>query len=116
MEKEEFKVLPESTKALILKNPHMLSQADNVEEALLDIEDFVRDQVAGLKVPNSSPNPGQGGSRAANPSGHETPSSVSAGAPAPASAIELEDVSNLSGVARSRAVLRNSMKKARGVK
>lgn len=116
LDKEEFKNLPASTRALILRNPHMLSEADNVEEALLDIEDFVRDQVAGLTPPQSSPQnqTGQGGSRTAIPAGHETPP-MSAGAPTPPTAVEEEDVSKLTGVARSRAVLRNAMKKARGL-
>ena len=113
LEKEEFKNLPMSTRALIIKNPAMLSEADNVDEALLDIEDFVRDQVAGL-APAPQNQSGQGGGRAANPTGHETPPAISAGAPTPPSAVEEEDVSKLTGVARSRAVLRNSMKKHRG--
>lgn len=115
LDKEEFKALPASTRALIIKNPAMLSEADNVEEALLDIEDFVREQVAGLSIPSLVQIPGQGGGRVANPTGHETPPSVSAGAPTPPSSIEEEDVSKLTGVARSRAVLRNAMKqKSRG--
>lgn len=113
LDKEEFKNLPASTRALIIKNPAMLSEADNVEEALLDIEDFVREQVAGLSIP-AVQNPGQDGGRAANPTSHETPPAISAGAPMPPSAIEEEDISKLSGVARSRAVLRNAMKKKRG--
>lgn len=115
LDKEEFKALPASTRALILKNPHMLSEADNVEEALLDIEDFVRDQVAGLAIPAPLNQPGPGGVRTATPAGHETPPIVSAGAPTSPSAIEEEDVSKLVGVARSRAILRNAMKKARGL-
>lgn len=118
LDKEEFKALPASTRALILKSPHMLSEADNVEEALLDIEEFVREQVAGLAIPPVIVNqnqPGPGGSRAGTPAGHETPPAVSAGAPTPPTAIEEEDVSKLTGVARSRAVLRNAMKKARGL-
>ncbi len=114
LDKEEFKNLPASTRSLILKNPSMLSGADNVDEALLDIEDFVREQVAGL-TPSSQPVPGSGGNSPSAP-GRETPPAVSAGAPAPASAVELEDASKLTGVARSRAILRNSLKKARGVK
>ena len=110
LDKEEFKNLPASTRALIIKNPAMLSEADNVDEALLDIEDFVREQVAGLSIPVVQ-NSGQGGVRTANPAGHETPPAISAGAPTPPSAIEEEDISKLSGVARSRAVLRNAMKK-----
>ena len=114
--KPEYANLPSSTKELILKNPSMLSEADSVEEALLDIEDFVREQAAAVVTPNSQPNSGQGGSSQANPPGHEAPPVVSAGAPAPVNAENLEDVSNLRGPARSQAILRNSIKKARGVK
>lgn len=112
--KPEYANLPESTKNLILKNPAMLSEADNVEEALLDIEDFVRENIpAGTQNQNQS---GQGGASRPTPPGHEAPPTVTTGAPAPVNAEGLEDVSKLTGVARSRAVLRNSMKKARGVK
>ncbi len=112
--KSEYANLPESTKNLILKNPAMLSEADNVEEALLDIEDFVRENTpAGSSNSNQS---GQGAASRPNPTGHEAPPTVSPGAPAPVNAEGLEDISKLSGVARSRAVLRNSLKKARGVK
>lgn len=114
--KPEYQALPESTRALILKNPAMLSDADNVEEALLDIEDFVREQVAGLKAPVNQQNGGQGAPRNANPAGHEAPPVVNNGAPAPSPAAGLEDVSNLRGAARSRAVLRNSLRKAKGAK
>lgn len=114
LDKEEFKALPASTRALILKNPHMLSEADNVEEALLDIEEFVRDQVVGLAIPPVVQIPGPGGGRAATPAGHETPPVVSAGAPTPPTAVEEEDISKLTGMARSRAILRNLVKKARG--
>jgi len=115
LDKEEFKALPFSTKALIIKNPSSLSEADNIDEALLDIEDFVREQVAGLNLPAQPQNNSQAGSRSENPAGHESPLPVSAGAPNPVSAVELEDVSKLDGVSRSRAVLRNSLKKARGL-
>ncbi|MBI4119369.1 MAG: hypothetical protein HY456_00800 [Parcubacteria group bacterium] len=114
LEKEEFKNLPMSTRALILKNPAMLSDADNVDEALLDIEDFVREQVAGL-TPQSQPQ-GSGKGTSPSPTGHETPPSVGPGAPAPVTSVDLEDVSKLTGVARSRAVLRNTMKQQRGKK
>jgi len=113
LDKDEFKALPKSTRDLILKNPHMLSDADNVDEALLDIEDFVREQVAGLEAPKSPAAPAPGG---AQPQGHETPPTVTAGNPAPAPAAGLEDTTNLRGAALSRAVLRNSLRKARGVK
>jgi len=115
LDKEEFKSLPASTRALILKNPSMLSDADNVDEALLDIEDFVRDQVVLIPVQNFQQIDNGNGSRANNPVGHETPPVVGSG-PVPVQGIELEDISKLSGPARSRAVLRNALKnKKRGI-
>lgn len=111
LNRDEFKTLPVSTKALILKNPHMLSEADNVDEALLDIEDFVREQViaesALLKTDINKGGP--------NPPGHETPPNVNAAIPAPQNAEGLIDISKLTGAARSRAVLANEMKKKSGV-
>ena len=115
LEKDDFKNLPASTKALILKNPAMLSEADNVDEALLDIEDFVREQVAGMAIPVQGTQPsGQGGGTrpSASPTGHDTPPVVGGGSPAPVTGVEMEDVSKLTGPARSRAILRNSLKKA----
>ena len=108
--KSEYAKLPQSTKNLILKNPHMLSEADNVEDALLDIEDFVREEVAGLSAPGNSGNQAGGNSQPNQPVGHETPPTVGAGNPAPVNSGVLEDTSKLTGVARSRAILRNALK------
>src|SRR3990167_4267662 len=44
LDRPEYNSLPKSTKDLILKNPSALSDADNADEALLDIEDFVQEQ------------------------------------------------------------------------
>lgn len=108
LDREEFKPLPESTRQLILKNPAMLSEADNLEEALLDIEEFVRDEVLKMgttpKVPTSTPNP--------SPAGHETPPTVTPGSPAPSPAAGMEDLSKLRGADRSRAAIRNAMRGA----
>ena len=113
--KPEFANLPESTKSLILKNPAMLSEADTVEEALLDIEDFVRENsVADPKLNQNQS--GGGHSSQAAPPGHEAPPGASGGAPAPANAEGLEDTTNLKGAARSQAMIRNAVKKQRGVK
>lgn len=113
LEKEEFKALPKSTKDLILKNPAMLTEADNLEEALLDIEDFVREKVLEIDVPANNNQPGQ---PAQQPKGHEAPPVINSGSPAPADAAGLEDVSKLSGPARSQAAIRNAIKKAKGVR
>jgi hypothetical protein len=107
LSKPEYQALPESTKALILKNPSALSNADNVDEALLDIEDFVREESAKMKAPNS-------GQPAGTKPAHEIPPVINAAAPAPAGADELEDISKLSGPSRSRATIRNLVKKAKG--
>jgi len=112
LNKDEFKALPQSTKALILKNPHMLSEAENVDEALLDIEDFVREQIIAESALPKKDDINKGGS---NPPGHETPPNVNAAIPAPQNAEGLIDVSKLTGAARSRAVLANEMKKKSGV-
>ena len=113
--KPEFANLPESTKNLILKNPAMLSEANNVDEALLDIEDYIRETASTISTPNQNQS-GQGGGSRSTPPGHEVPPTVSVGAAAPTNAEGLEDTSSLTGVARSRAVLRNAAKKARGIK
>lgn len=108
LEKEEFKSLPKSTKALILKNPALISEADNLEEALLDIEDFVRDSVLSLDNGGAATIPGMGGT--AQPAGHDTPPKVNAGNPAPSKPDEQEDLSKLTGSARSQAAIRNALK------
>lgn len=109
LDKPEFKVLPESTRNLILKNPSALSQAEDPEEALLDIEDYVRDEVA--KLGTSTNGAGQGNAGAGNaPAVRETPPVVNNGSPAPTKAAEAEDPSKLRGSARSQAMIRNSLK------
>ncbi len=113
LDKDEFKALPKSTRDLILKNPALLSSADSVDEALLDIEDFVKDQVIGLSLPAQQAQTQV--QQKTDPKGHETPTAVSGGSPAPASAAGLENVDGLRGVALSRAVLRNSLRKAKGI-
>lgn len=106
LEKDEFKNLPKSTRELILKNPHLLSQADNLEEAMLDIEDFIRDEVLSIETtPPASTIPNNG-----QPSGHETPPAINSGGPAPAGNPDLEDTSKLSGPAKSQAMIRNSLR------
>lgn len=109
LSKPEYAGLPESTKNLILKNPSALSDADNIEEALLDIEDFVRENSVSVSKPGD-------GSTRPEPAHHDTPQSVSTGTPAPVYNTDIEDTSRLTGVNRSRAILRNTMRKARGIK
>jgi len=113
--KNEFKNLPESTKKLILKNPSSLSKAESIEEAILDIEDFVTEEVSAIGV--VQPQTGQPqveGEQINSPQGHETPPVINAGSPAIPDQDGLEDVSKLNGVEKTRTMIRNSMKKATG--
>lgn len=116
LEKPEFEKIPKSTKAVILANPASLSKADNLEEALLDIEDFVRDQVLTLELGLTDNRGGATPPANNNPPGHATPPASGAGAPANAGAAGLEDLTKLTGAARSQAAIRNAIKTARGVK
>lgn len=110
LEKDEFKTLPKATRDLILARPHLLSEADNAEEALLDIEDFIREQI--VSDPGNS---GQGAGSRPNTPNHETPPPVNNGAPAPSDPKGLEDVSKLRGADKTRALIRNGIAKAKGV-
>lgn len=109
LDKDEFKNIPKSTKDLILKNPGMITGASSVEEALLDIEDYVRDNVITIDMPAAP------GVKPVQPAGHSTPAVVTPGAPAEVNAEGLEDLTKLSGPARSTAAIRNVLKKSRGV-
>jgi len=113
--KSEYAAIPESTKALILKNPASLSQADNLEEALIDIEEFLGEQAANaVAVPAITDGPPAGSpSPAETPAGHETPPKVEGGAAAPTDGSAIEDVTNLTGEARSSALIRNAVRKGK---
>lgn len=108
--KPEFANLPASTKALVLKNPQMLSDADNLEEALLDIEDALLEIASegGDNIPVVVKD-GNGATRPSATSNHETPPTSAGGAAIPEGGV-MEDTSKLTGSARSRAILRNSIK------
>ena len=110
LEKEENKVLPKSTRDLILKNPSILSNATSVEEAIIDIEEFIGEQVAGLKTQPGQPQ-GTGGSHPTDPTGHETPATVNAASPAVTDEGSFENLEGLAGEDRSRAAIRNIIKK-----
>lgn len=110
--KPEFAALPESTRKLILKAPHTLSEAKDQESVLADIEEFLSEEAAALKAQPTRqqvPPPHQ-------PQGHETPPKVGTGSPVAPPPEGLEDVSGLTGPARSRAVFRNLQKKQKGIK
>ena len=114
--KPEYANLPESTKRLILRNPASYSEAHDLENAKLDIEDFLREELA-ANPPSNGQQPGQQPAprKAADPQGHETPPHNATGAPAAAPNDQLEDLSTLSGPARSKAAFRNAMKKKQGI-
>lgn len=113
LDKPQYQSFPKTTKDLILKNPALLSKADNVEEAMIDVEEYLDTQVAGLNTQQPA-QPGQnpaGGNSPSNPAGHETPPNVTAGNPAPVPTSNEEDVSKLTGSAKSRGMIRNLLKK-----
>lgn len=104
-----FKDVPESTKRLILKNPSALSDAQTLDEAILDIEDFLENEILSIGQSHPVTPQGQGG----DPAGHETPPRPGSGAPSTIEADgDLVETEGLTGPERSRAVLRNIIKKA----
>ena len=111
---DRFKNIPESTKELILQTPHMLSNADSLDEAMFDIEDKLVDIAEKVGTdqgitPEATPQTPPG-----NPptqSVGETPPVVTPGAPAPVDAAVLQDTENLRGTERSVAALGNAFKK-----
>lgn len=108
---DRFKALPKSTKDLILEKPHMLTDAETLEDAMYDIEDKLL-EMAGSPDP-SNPNPSP--SNPANlPPSRETPPIITPGNPAPIDAGALENLEGLRGSERSTAALRNAFKKQRG--
>ncbi len=114
LDTDEFKTISKATKAVILENPALLSNADNLEEALLDIGDYLRDKVVPLEL--NLPDNRDKNTPGSNPPGHDTPPAPGAGAPANAEAAGLEDLTKLTGPARSQAAIRNAMKSAKGTK
>ena len=109
---DRFKALPKSTKDLILEKPHMLTDAETLEDAMYDIEDKLL-EMAGPTNP-SNPNPSNLPSNPSTlPTSRETPPIVTPGNPAPIDAGALEPTEGLRGSERSMAILRNSFKKQR---
>lgn len=110
--KPEYAKIPQSTRDLILKNPAVISQAESLDEALLDVEDYLIDTVGKIDL-------GMGGT-AVKKDGDPTPNGVvtppaSPGGPTKTDPITLEDTSKMKGPARSTATIRNLIKKAGGV-
>lgn len=115
---DRFKNIPKSTKDLILEKPHMLTEAETLDEALYDIEDKLIEMSGSSDTTfsnPSNPNPQPSNPSPSNPApSRETPPVVTPGNPAPVDAGALEDTSNLRGSARSTAILRNAFKKQHG--
>lgn len=108
LDKPEYKDLPESTKRLILRNPASLTQSEDIDSALGDIEDFLLSEIA--SSPGAKPAAPAAAAPAAEPAGHETPrahAGAAASVPGPG---DLEDLSQLHGADRSRAAIRNAIK------
>jgi hypothetical protein len=105
---DRFKELPKTTKDLILQSPHMLTQAETLDEAMYDIEEKLM-EMAGTS--NNQPGQTQYPQQQSQPGRSETPPVITPGAPAPVDAAVLEDTTNLRGANRSTAVLRNAFKK-----
>lgn len=105
--REEYKSIPQSTKDLLLKNPGAITTADTLEDALFDVEEWLNDQASKNPAPTQVVLPGT------QPPKHETPPVVSNGAPAPAGADQIEDVSKLHGPAKTQAMIRNAIKTKR---
>lgn len=119
LERDEFKDIPESTKRILRKNPLSVAnpESQSVDEVLLDIEDYLNEEKASV-IPSNN-NGGSGGQTPPSPggsapAGHETPPNVAGGGASSTDAAGAEDVSGLTGEARSRGVLRNVIRKGGG--
>lgn len=111
--KPEFQKIPQSTRELILRNPAVISQASTLDEALLDIEDYLNDTVGKIDL-------GMGGTTVVKRDGDATPAGVVTppaipGGPTKSDPVGLEDTSKLRGPARSVASIRNVLKKSQGI-
>jgi hypothetical protein len=104
---DKYKNIPDSTKKLILEKPHMLSDAETLEDAMFDIEDKLDEYAL-----SSTPLPGQPTAPITPAASRETPPATHSGAPAPVDAGVVVDTSNLRGTARSVGVLKNAFLKA----
>lgn len=114
LEKEENKILPKSTRDLILKNPSVLSNANSVEEAMLDIEEFIGEQVVELKTTQPGQSQVPGSSQPTGIPGHETPAVVNPASPAPADQGAIENLDGLTGESKTRAAIRNVLRAKKG--
>lgn len=114
LDKDEFKNIPKSTKDLILRNPSSVTEAEDPEEAFLDVEDYLRDVAEKIDVSqisgtgNSAPKPQDAPNR-------ETPPTITPGSPAPAGSSAAEDTTNLRGTAKTQAMVRNKLRGAKPI-
>lgn len=115
LDKDEFKNIPRSTKDLILRNPGSVTDAEDPEVALLDVEDYLRDVAGKIDVSHLPPAPNGANSvqKPQDAPNRETPPVITPGSPAPAGSSAAEDTTNLRGNAKTQAMVRN---KLRGVK
>lgn len=110
---DRFKNLPKSTKDLVLEKPHMLTEAETLDEALYDIEDKLL-EMAGSTDPSNPSLPSNPQNAQPQTPSRETPPIVTPGNPAPIDAGALENTEGLRGSERSTAALRNAFKKQHG--
>lgn len=112
LSREEYKDIPESTKRILRNNPSSVAsvESNTIDELMLDVEDFLNDEIEKIPVTVVKTPPQEN----TDPKGHETPDNVGGGGSQNTSNQGLEDISNLTGTARSRAVLRNAIKKGGG--
>lgn len=112
LDNPKFQNIPKIAKDLILKNPVSLSVAESVDEVMIDVEEFIETQMADLKTQPAQQSQNQADrSSQPNPTGHETPLIINAANPAPVNVAAEEDVTNLTGSNKSRAILRNLLKR-----
>lgn len=114
LDRPEYQSIPKATRELILKNPAALSEAKTVEEAILDIEDFLIEQADFEKKNPTAP---RTETTTTQPANTETPRTTPGGGPTlPAGPEELEDPSKLRGSEKTRAIIRNKFRAERNKK
>lgn len=112
---DTYKDLPATAKRILEKNPLAFvdPRAKNVDDAILDIQDWMDNELDLAKAGggNTTPaTPGQPAGNGQTPAVHETPPVNGAGAPSQTPSQE-ESVEGKTGPARSTTILRNLFKK-----
>lgn len=113
---DEYKDLPATAKRILEKNPLAFvdPRAKNVDDAILDIQDWIDSELDLAKAGggNTTPaTPGQPAGNGQTPAVHETPPVNGAGQPG-ATPSQEESVEGKTGPARSMTILRNIFKKS----